>query len=221
MTPTPADVAAVLEDAPRVLARYGWRQGPRTLEDIQTGRWPGFGLGDALWFAAEDAGMRFPFDVASDAGGALVEWIDPRDSETVNLDAWNDAPDRTLRDVVRACYGAARLVWPHRERVPQSVPEALEAAAELVESARWRLGVAGSYQALGAATLAVLSVLSDTRPWGRMTEADRTIATFANAVMADRLHGRRYLPWRALAGELRAAAVWYRDCYQTTQVGPR
>lgn len=117
---TAEQTAAILNDAVEVLAERGWRQGPRTLEDIVAHRWPGCRVGDAILFAATGH-IDVDLDVITTlVEYALAEWIGEnpdrgpvswRDPESlaVDVDAWNDAPGRTIADVVRALRGAARL----------------------------------------------------------------------------------------------------------------
>lgn len=119
MTPAPADVAAVLEEAVGVLAERGWRQGPRDLAGILAGLSNGpVSVGHAILIATPHPDMTGIHDAAV---YALAEWIGEhpdsgpvswRDAESlaVDVDAWNDAPDRTIADVVCALRGASRLV---------------------------------------------------------------------------------------------------------------
>ena len=118
-------VAAALEGAVGVLAEQGWRQGPRpTVRDI---RLDPVDMGGAILIAATDLAVGDTSGVYTEAAYALAEWINEnpdagpvawRDPSSVvtGVDAWNDRPGRTLAEVVHALYGAARFVYPARER---------------------------------------------------------------------------------------------------------
>ena len=124
---TAAQVAAALEGAVQVLAEQGWRQGPRTIIVGLDGIGP-VDVGAAVILAAESRTTdQAEFWVTfTDALGVLAEWIGDTDtgpvswrdpeSLAVDVDAWADAPGRTLREVVHALYGAARLAHPTRDR---------------------------------------------------------------------------------------------------------
>ena len=117
-------VAAALEGAVTVLAEQGWRQGPRTV--VRDLHLDPIDMGGAVLLAALAGNDLVPTATYYEAVSCLAEWIGDADtgpagwrdveSLAVDVDAWADVPGRTLREVVHALYGAARLTYPTRDR---------------------------------------------------------------------------------------------------------